>query len=67
MPQPWKHPKTGVYYFRKGVPERLRALVGRWEIKISLDTKSLREAKLRYPDAAARASSCSEQKVARFT
>ncbi len=55
MPQPWKHPKTGVYYFRKVVPERLRPLIGKWEIKISLDTKSFREAKLRYPDKAAQA------------
>jgi integrase len=55
MPQPWKHPKTGVYYFRKVVPKRLRPLVGRWEIKVSLNTKSLREAKLRYPDEAAQA------------
>jgi integrase len=55
MPQPWKHPKTGVYYFRKVVPERLRPRVGKWEIKVSLNTKSLREAKLRYPDKAAQA------------
>jgi integrase len=55
MPQPWKHPKTGVYYFRKVVPERLRGAVGRREIKLSLRTKVLREAKLRYPEAAARA------------
>ncbi len=55
MPQPWKHPKTGVYYFRKVVPERLRPRVGKWEIKVSLNTKSLREAKLSYPEAAARA------------
>ena len=54
MPQPWKHPKTGVYYFRKVVPERLRRVVGRREIKLSLRTKDLREAKLRYPEAAAR-------------
>ena len=55
MPQPWKHPKTGVYYFRKVVPERLRPLVGKREIKVSLNTKSLREAKLRYPGAVAHA------------
>ena len=55
MPQPWKHPKSGVYYFRKVVPERLRPLVGKREIKVSLNTKSLREAKLRYPEAAAQA------------
>jgi hypothetical protein len=53
MPQPWKHPKSGVYYFRKVVPERLRPIVGRREIKVSLNTKSLRDAKLRYPEAAA--------------
>jgi hypothetical protein len=64
MPQPWKHPRTGVYYFRKVVPERLRPLVGKWEIKVSLGAKSLREAKLRYPDAAARATSfCSKQRA----
>ena len=55
MPQPWKHPKTGVYYFRKVVPEQLRPIVGKREIKVSLSTKSLREAKLRYPKAAAQA------------
>jgi integrase len=55
MPQPWKHPKTGVYYFRKVVPERLRGVVGRREIKLSLRTKDPRAAKLRYPEAASRA------------
>jgi hypothetical protein len=55
MPQPFKHPKTGVYWFRKTVPERLRPAVGRREIKVSLGTKDIREAKLRYPEAAARA------------
>jgi hypothetical protein len=55
MPQPWKHPKTGVYYFRKVVPEQLRRVVGKREIKLSLRTKDLRAAKLRYPEAASRA------------
>jgi site-specific recombinase XerD len=55
MPQPLKHPKTGVYWFRKTVPERLRSTVGKREIKFSLGTKDPREAKLRYPEAAARA------------
>jgi len=54
MPQPWKQPKTGVCYFRKIVPERLRPLGGRREIEISLRTKNLCEAKLHYPEAAAR-------------
>lgn len=39
MPQPWKHPKTGMYWFRKAVPERLRAVVGKREIKFSLRTQ----------------------------
>lgn len=28
MATPWKHPKTGVYWFRKRVPDDLRAAVG---------------------------------------
>lgn len=55
MPEPFKHPKTGGYYYRRVVPEKLRKAVGRREIRISLDTKTLAEAKRRYPDAAARA------------
>ena len=27
MSRPWKHPRTGVYYLRKGVPDDLRQLV----------------------------------------
>src|ERR1700746_2014754 len=53
MPQPWQHPKSGVYYFRKVVPAPLRAALGRTEFRISLGTKSLRDAKLRYPEVAA--------------
>ena len=50
MPKPWKHPKTGVYYFRQAVPEKLRDVLG-WEIKFSLETKEPAEAKRRWPDA----------------
>jgi integrase len=53
MPQPLKHPKTHVYYYRKVVPERLRSKLGRTEFRISLGTKDLREAKRRYPEKAA--------------
>nr|WP_314256741.1 DUF6538 domain-containing protein [uncultured Devosia sp.] len=45
MSRPFKHPTTGVYYFRKGVPDRLRHLVGKREVKISLGTKDPAEAK----------------------
>ena len=55
MPQPWKHPELGTYYYRKVVPAKLRRAVGQTEIRISLDTKSAAEAKLKYPDAAAQA------------
>lgn len=44
MPTPWKHPKTGTYYFRRAVPADLRDKLG-WEMKVSLDTKSPAEAK----------------------
>ena len=43
--RPFKHPATGVYYYRRGVPEELRPLVGRREEKVSLGTKDLTEAK----------------------
>lgn len=48
MPGPWKHPTTHVYYFRKAVPDRLRALVGRREEKRSLRTKDLTVARQVY-------------------
>jgi hypothetical protein len=31
MSRPWKHPRSGVYYLRKGVLEELRELVGKLE------------------------------------
>lgn len=45
MARPFKHPQTGFYYFRKGVPERMRHLVGKREVKVSLGTKDPVEAK----------------------
>jgi integrase len=48
MSRPTKHTKTGVYYFRKVVPEDLRALVGKREEKISLGTKNPADAKLAH-------------------
>ena len=33
MSRPWKHPKTGVYWLRKRVPDDLRAAVGKREEK----------------------------------
>lgn len=47
MPTPWKHPKTGTYYFRRAVPADVRDKLG-WEVKTSLRTKSASEAKRLY-------------------
>jgi integrase len=54
MPQPWKHPRLGTYYFRKVVPAHLRAIIGKTEIRIPL-SKDPREAKRLYADAATKA------------
>ena len=47
MSRPYKHPKTGVYWFRKRVPEAAQPLVGKLEIRRSLGTKDATEAKHR--------------------
>ena len=45
MTSPQKHPKTGVYYFRRVVPSDIRETLGRGrEIKRSLKTKDRQEA-----------------------
>lgn len=53
MSRPWKHPKTGIYYFRKGVPEHLRAAIGKREVKISLGTRVADEARELHASIAA--------------
>jgi hypothetical protein len=50
MSRPHKHPKTGIYWFRKRVPSDLLALVGRNEVTESLDTRDPAEAKTRYAE-----------------
>ncbi len=52
MAAPWKHPKTGVYYFRKGVPLALRDAVGLVEIRRTLRTKDPQLAKARHAEVA---------------
>jgi AcrR family transcriptional regulator len=54
MTKPWKHPKTGVYWFRKVVPAALRQAIGRTEFRLTLGTKDRREAEARYPVVAER-------------
>jgi integrase len=51
MSRPWKHPSSGVYWLRKGVPEDLRKLVGKREEKRSLQTRDPVEAKRRHAEA----------------
>jgi integrase len=46
MTQPFKHPVTGIYQFRKRVPKDLIPLVGKREEKLSLGTRDPREAKV---------------------
>ena len=53
MARPTKHPKTGVYQFRRAVPNDLRALVGKREEKRSLGTKDPEEAKRRFAEVLA--------------
>jgi predicted NAD-dependent protein-ADP-ribosyltransferase YbiA (DUF1768 family) len=45
MDRPWKHPDTGVYYFRKWIPLALRPLIGKTVEKRSLGTKDPQVAK----------------------
>jgi integrase len=55
MPQPFKHPKSSVYYYRKVIPAALRRALGnKYEFRVSLGTKDLREAKCKYPEAVAK-------------
>jgi hypothetical protein len=38
MARPWKHPKTGIYWLRKRIPDDRRPLLGKREEKRSLGT-----------------------------
>jgi integrase len=48
---PKRHPESGIYQFRKRVPERLRESVGKNEIKFSLHTRDPDVARLRNLEA----------------
>ncbi|EGR1588372.1 site-specific integrase [Vibrio parahaemolyticus] len=50
MASPYKHPKTGVYYFRMAVPKKLVPIIGKTVFKKSLQTKNLSEAKPRFTE-----------------
>lgn len=45
MSSPLKHPKTGIYWLRKRVPQDLQPVLGKPEIVLSLRTRDPNEAK----------------------
>lgn len=51
--RPWRHPKTGMYWFRRRVPKELQPLLGRCEERRTLGTKEPALAGTRYLQAAA--------------
>lgn len=53
MSRPVRHPTTGIYWYRKRVPDNLRSLVGKGEEKLSLRTRDPAEAKIAHARAAA--------------
>jgi hypothetical protein len=53
MARPFKHPKTGVYWFRRAVPKDLRVVIGKREVLRSLRTKDATEARIAHGTVAA--------------
>ncbi|WLA83200.1 DUF6538 domain-containing protein [Bradyrhizobium elkanii] len=51
---PKRHPESGIYLFRKRVPERLKDVVGKSEIKFSLQTRDPAVARIRNLEQLAR-------------
>ena len=45
MASPWKHPDSGIYYHRVGVPKDIREQIGKAIIKFSLKTRDYTQAK----------------------
>ena len=54
MPRPFKKPETGVYYYRRIVPDELRPIVGKTEERRSLKTKDPKVAARRFGEVAAK-------------
>ena len=49
MSSPWKDPRTGIYYIRRGVPSNLQSQLDRTVYKRSLNTRDPNEAKSKFP------------------
>ncbi|MFG0917567.1 MULTISPECIES: DUF6538 domain-containing protein [Pseudomonas] len=42
--QPFRHPDSGIYYLHRRVPDDLRHIIGKTEIRRSLNTRSHQQA-----------------------
>ncbi|MFH5926772.1 DUF6538 domain-containing protein [Roseomonas xinghualingensis] len=51
MSRPYRHPKTGIYWFRAKVPTAFRQIAGKQLVTWTLMTKDQNEALRRWPDA----------------
>lgn len=49
--QPFRHPDSGIYYLRRRVPDDLRAIIGKTEIRRSLNTRNHHQAKSAFAAA----------------
>lgn len=46
--QPFRHPDSGIYYLRRRVPDDLRHIIGKTEIRRSLNTRNHQQAKAAF-------------------
>lgn len=46
--QPFRHPESGIYYLRRRVPDDLRSIIGKTEIRRSLHTRDHQQAKAAF-------------------
>ncbi|HHJ1363547.1 DUF6538 domain-containing protein [Pseudomonas aeruginosa] len=46
--QPFRHPDSGIYYLRRRVPDNLRSIIGKTEIRRSLNTRNHQQAKVAF-------------------
>ena len=46
--QPFRHPDSGIYYLRRKVPDNLRQIIGKTEIRRSLNTRNHQQAKAAF-------------------
>jgi integrase len=49
--QPFRHPDSGIYYLRRRVPDDLRQIIGKTEIRRSLNTRHYLQAKAAFAHA----------------